>query len=159
MAIHFLNTKALTTELALDQVSEKTMFQYFLANSLLWTISLYYALVFGAAINWMFLLETVVVLLITIHGLLKAFSINGGADGRDFVVRATCLSFPIGLKVNVVSLILGLVAAYIIYPSIIDPSSFRSPERVYELIMFLWAPAFTAIFFWRLSVHLKEIPK
>ena len=158
MAIRFINTKALTTELARDQVGEKSMFQYFLANSLLGTILLYYAIIFGANINWMFLIEVVVVVLITVHGLLKAFDANGGSNGKNFLVRATCLAFPIGFKVNLASFMLELIVSYI-FPFVIDPSSFRNPERVYDLVIFIWAPAFTAIFFWRLTVHLREIQK
>ena len=41
----------------------------------------------------MFLVELVIVLLITVLGLLKAFEANGGSGGTNFVVRATCLSF------------------------------------------------------------------
>lgn len=156
MAIRFFNTKALATELAKNQINEKDTFQYFLANSLLLTVSLYYDLLFGAIVNWMYLLEIVVVLLITVHGLLKAFGMNGGENGTDFVVRATCLSFPIWFKLTVVSAVLGLVVAYF-SPFIFDPGSFRNPEKIDALITFIWAPAFTAIYFWRLTVHLEKI--
>jgi len=98
------------------------------------------------------------VLLISVLGLLKAFEANGGPGGTNFVVRATCLSFPIGVKVNVLSIGLGWLN-YFLFPIIVDPATFRDPDRVFDLVTFIWAPAFTALFFWRLLVHFVEISK
>jgi hypothetical protein len=156
MAFHIFNTKALATELSTGRVSERGAFQYFLANSLLWTLTLYYGLYIGANIDWRFLLELVIVLLITVYGLLKVFEVNGGANGHDFILRATCLSFPVGVKVNLLSICLGWINYYI-FPIVVDPVSFRDPDRVLDIIFFLWAPAFTALFFWRLWVHFVSI--
>ena len=158
MAIHFLNTKALARELATGKITEKVAFHYFLANTLLWTFALYYGNFLSATINWIFLVELVVVMLISVLGLLKAFEANGGPGGTNFVVRATCLSFPIGVKVNVLSIGLGWLN-YFLFPINVDPATFRDPDRVFNLVTFIWAPAFTVLFFWRLLVHFIEISK
>lgn len=158
MTIHFFNTKALVSELATGKITERGAFQYFLANTLLWTLTLYYGIFIGANISWMFLLELVIVLLITVLGLIKAFNANGGADGTNFVIRATCLSFPVGIKINILSIALGWLN-YFVSPIIVDPITFRDPEIVYDMVTFIWAPAFTALFFWRLWVHFVDITK
>ena len=158
MAFHFLNTNAVAVELKEQRVSERDTFLYYLGNTVLWTLVLYFWLFQGARITWMFWFESVVVLLITILGLLKAFEVNGGPDGHQFVIRATCLSLPIGIKVYVASFDLGWVY-YFAFPSIVDPGTFREPERIFDLIEFIWAPGFTALFFWRLWVHFVGISK
>ena len=73
------------------------------------------------------------------------------------MLRATCLSFPIGLKINVASILLGWVY-YFLFPRVVDATTFRDPGRVFDLIMFVWVPAFSALFFWRLWHHLSSIP-
>ena len=104
MNIQFVNTNKLATQLANNEVSEKTTFSYFLANTILWTLVLYYGPATGAKFTWLTVYDLAIVLIISIIGLLKCFQANGGNDGQNFLVRATCLSFPIGLKINILSL-------------------------------------------------------
>jgi len=158
MAVHFLNTRALVSELSQDQLGEKDTMHYFLANSLLWTVVLYYEIFAGAHITWMFLSEIGVVLAITALGVLRAYEANGSEEGRCFLIRVICLSFPIGLKVNVISVLLSW-AFYAVFPVLVDPVAFRNPDRVYDLITFVWAPLFTGIIYWRIWVHIMEISR
>jgi len=149
MTIHFWNTGELVNELARDAVREREAFLYFLANSVMWSAVLYYSIFWGARANWLFFYEFAVVMVITVFGLIHCFESNGGANGRHFVLRATCLSFPIGLKVNGASILLGL-AFFVLLPDAVDATVFRYPERVDDLISFTWAAAFTILFYWRL---------
>jgi len=157
MTIRFWNTKALAQKLALEAVRERDTFSYYLLNSVMWTIMGYYGYYFGARIGWLFFYEILVVLAITVFGLARCYEANGGSSGQHFVLRATCLSFPIGLKINVASILLGWVY-YFLFPRVVDATIFRDPGRVFDLIMFVWVPAFTALFFWRLWHHLSSIP-
>lgn len=156
MTIHFWDTKKVASDLALDQITERDGFAYFVANSVLWTIAFYYGVLFGARLDWLFLYELIVVLAITVFGLFRCFEANGSSGGRQFVLRATCLSFPIGVKINLLSSILGW-ASYFYFPSIVDGVTFRDPTRVYYLITFFWAATFAALFYWRLWYHLSSI--
>jgi hypothetical protein len=97
-----------------------------------------------------------VVLIITVFGLSRCYHANGGALGQHFVLRATCLSFPIALKITFVSIALGWVNLFI-FPKVVDSTTFRDPERVWDLVTFVWSPAFTALLFWRLWHHLSSI--
>lgn len=158
MAIRFWNTKALAQELALAAVREREAFSYYLLNSVMWTLMGYYGYYFGARIGWLFFYEILVVLAITIFGLARCYEANGGSSGQQFVLRATCLSFPISLKINVASILLGWVHYYL-FPRVVDATTFRDPGQVFDLIMFVWVPAFSALFFWRLWHHLSSIPR
>ena len=101
-------------------------------------------------------IEIIIVLLISLLGLLKSYEENGASAGNDFVARAVCLSFPIGIKVEIIAISLSWMIYYA-FPSLIDPMTFRDPEKIWDLIEFIWAPAYTAIFFWRLWVAFRII--
>lgn len=156
MDMHFYDTSKLTQKLANNEVTESQTFSYFLANAILWTLVLYYGPATGAKVTWLTLYDLVIVLLVSIVGLLKCFEANGGSNGNDFVVRATCLSFPIGLKITILNLLL-VWGAYYIFPNIIDGATFRDPERVYLLLMFLISASINILFYRRLWVHISRI--
>ena len=158
MAIRFWNTKALAHDLAHEGVRERDAFLYYVMNSVMWTLMGYYGYYFGARIGWLFFYEILVVLVITVFGLARCYEANGGSSGQQFVLRATCLSFPIGLKINIASIFLGW-AYYVAFPRIIDSMTFRDPGHVWDLIMFIWVPAFSALFFWRLWRYLASIQR
>ena len=154
--ITFWKTGALAEKLKRGEIGERDAFQYLLAGSVLWTVTLYYSVTVGARYGWLLFYELIVVLTITIFGLLKCFEANGGSGGIQFVLRATCLSFPIGIKVNVLSEVVGR-ATYYFFPVVVDATSFRDPTRVYNLFMFLLAAGWAIVFYWRLWVHLSAI--
>ena len=158
MDIQFFNTNKLTAQLANNEVSEKATFSYFLANTILWTLILYYGPATGAKVTWLTLYDLVLVLIVSIIGLLKCFEANGGADGKSFLVRATCLSFPIGLKINILYLLL-VWGTYYVFPKIIDGATFRDPARVYMLLMFLISAITAILFYRRLWVHISYISR
>ena len=70
MDILFINSNKLAKQLANNEVSEKTTFSYFLANTVLWTIVLYWGPATGAKVTWLTLYDMVVVLTISVVGLL-----------------------------------------------------------------------------------------
>ncbi len=154
--VSFLDTRVLARKLAQGDIDEKKGAHYFLANNILWTLMLYYGMFFNVEASWSIFFETVIILVITIFGLHRSFDANGGSEGRDFVLRATCLIFVIGIKITALSIALGWVA-YFVLPMLIDPVIFKDPARVYSLIIFLWSPIFTALLFWRLRLHITAI--
>jgi hypothetical protein len=156
---HLLKTRALAEELAASPKSEYTGFQYMLAQTLLWYCMNYYNLWLGSSVTWMFFVEWATVLLIVFLGLYRAYHANGAENGKDFLVRATCLAFPISVKVTLVSILLGWTAFYFVDPIIITSTAFRNPSNVLDLVYFVWAPAFTAILFWRLNIAFRRLRK
>lgn len=156
MAMHIFNTRKLVVQLAQEKIRGKDAFHYLLANILLWTSFLYYGYIFGEPFSWLFILKLIIVLLISIFGLTKAFEANGGDQGHDFVLRAICLSVPVGIKVGCLSIMFSW-GTYLLFPVIIDPATFRDPGRIYGLLMFIWAPSFTGLFYWRLVANFRVI--
>lgn len=104
----------------------------------------------------LYFLQGQIVLLITFLGICEAYKRNDGSQGRAFVVRSICLLFPIAVNVNMVSEILRQ-GYFQIVPAIADPSIFADPMRPLVLIEYVWTPAFTAIVFWRLNIHLGRL--
>jgi len=156
MDIQFINSNNLAKQLANNEVSEKTTFSYFLANTVLWTIVLYWGPATGAKVTWLTLYDMVVVLTISVVGLLMCFQANGGPDGKNFLVRATCLSFPIGIKINILNQLL-VWGTFYIYPKVIDGATFRDPTKVYLLLMFLITALITILYYRLLWVHISYI--
>jgi hypothetical protein len=154
--VHFWNTGAIAAKLGRGEIGERDAFLYFVANSVLWTVNLYYGVLVGARYGWLLFYELLVVLAITVFGLCKGFEANGGSDGSHFVLRATCLSLPLGIKVSLLSFASGW-GIYYIFPTVVDPMSFRDPTRVYQLFAFLLAAGITGFFYWRLWLHLSFV--
>jgi len=149
--IRFLRTRELTEELVNDELKERDTLHYYIANTILWTLFSYLGPYF-AKFGWDLLFQIALDVIISIVGLVECFKANGGDAGRRFLVRAVCLSFPIALKVNLISTILGY-GTYFIFFKAVDRTIFHDPERLYRIVAYLWGPATTAIFFWRLWYH------
>lgn len=158
MTIRFWNTRQLVIELAEGRVSEYVAFQYFLANSVLWSLVLYYSALMNASANWLYLYEVVVVVVIIILGIQQCYKENGGSSGQEFVMRAICLSFPIGLKILLLEIVLGC-GVNLYFLSVVDWATFRDPVRVFNLLLFAWGVGFTALFYWRLWFNFAAIQK
>lgn len=155
--MRILNTDRLVGDLAGGHVTESSAAAYYLGNLILATVSTYYSLFFGfSSLGLTFFLECGAVLLITILGVAACYRANGGASGQEFMLRVNCLAFPISLKLNTVSAILGWLN-YFYFFRIFDEQIFHSPDRVLNLLLFLWSPVFAGLFFWRLSVRLRSV--
>ena len=153
---HAFRTDRLARELSQGRPSEKVQFLYLLGTELLLAFLLYYSLIFGAYVDWMFFLEIPIVLLITFIGIYEAYRANGGANGNNFLIKAYCLLFPITVNVVIASEVLSWAYIYLT-PFIADPAIFADPTRFLALIGFVWNPVFTVFIFWRLNVHILRI--
>ena len=156
MAIKYFHTKKLVVDLIENRVGEKESCQYLVANTVLYTILLYYSVVIGAKLGFLYVIELIIVILISILGLMKTFEINGGESGQQFLVRVNSLSFPLTLKISTLSIALSWVS-YFLLPKVITYDTLKTPEKAYEFLIFLWAPVFTFIFYWRLQTHFQAI--
>lgn len=156
MAFHLLDTRALDKELAEDEVSEPDTLKYVLANAFVWYFMGHYNIYMGAFVDWMLAFDFVIVCLIAVLGFLKCYEINGGDDGRHYLLRITCLTLPIGIKVIGAGLIVSW-GLYFAAPYVFDPMTFRNPEKVADLVFFLLPIVFEGIFYWRLLHHMRLI--
>lgn len=156
MAVHFLNTSAVAYELLNRELGERSAFEYYLANTLLFAVGTYYGLFFNSFPSWLVAVELFLVLIVTIHGLLKVYRANGAKEGDEFLLRVTCLSFPILFKITAFSIALG----WILYFALPDLLAHMPEERywaVEDMITLIWAPGFTAFYMWRLWYFVDTI--
>ncbi len=154
--MHLWNITVLAKELGQGLISEKTSMYYFLVSSLLILFVTYYSLWWGAIRDWLFYFELIILSVITVFGCLMAFESNSSDEGRDFVKRAICLSVPIGMRVNVLSVIFGL-ALYITSGHIFTATSFGDPIRAYTLVSYAGFVGFNIYFWWLLVNGFKQV--
>lgn len=154
--MHFWNITALAKRLGNNQISEIQGMYYFLASNLIILFATYYALWWGVSRNWLLYFEIFVLSVIAIFGCFKAFEANGGNEGQLFVLRAICLSVPIGIRVNVYSITFGL-ALYQSYGRLISFESFGDPERAFSLIGYTGFIGFSVYFWWLLVAGFRKV--
>ena len=148
--------KSLAKELSLSQVSEITGMRYFLTSVLLTLSTNYYALWFGVIRDWLFFLEVAALFIITIIGCISAFEANGGNKGREFILRAVCLTVPISIRIIVFSAIFSLIM-YFGGEAVFSSTAFADPLQAYSYIRYLSYVGFNIYFWWLLIHGLKSI--
>lgn len=154
MNVHLWNTGAVATDLARGRVSESDACGYLLALALLYVGEYYLGVFVVPPIEWFLLYEFVVVATLTIFGMYRCFLANGGNRGRDFILRFTCISLPISVKLSLVAS--ALIYVFYHYPeAIVDAEVFADPEQAWRAITIVWLAAFTGIFYWRVWFHLR----
>lgn len=115
------DTPELVKRLAAERVSAVEAAQYLLALNTLGGFSLYVAAVHYAAPNLRLLYEFALYLLVACYGIWLVYDGNGGRFGDRLIERFVCLSFPLSLKVIVITH--GLVGAYVYGLPFVAPRS------------------------------------
>ena len=147
--------RPLAKQLSANQVSEILGMRYFSASSLPVLFATYYSLWWGVLRDWLFYFEFVVLSVITVFGCYKAFEANGGREGDSFVLKAVCLSVPIGIRVNVISIAFGL-SLYFSFGNIISFTSFGDPYGAYTIMGYTGFVGFSIYFWWLLVEGIKD---
>jgi len=156
MTIHWWRTDKLVEDLALGKVSEVQSLRYAMISALLIAALQYYAYWLGGERGWFLGMEFVAVCVISLIGLGECFKANGGPSGADFLRRMYCLGVPMGLKISLVSIVVGQVM-YFGFPRVVTTTSFRNPYFVYELAVFFVMGVLTVSYYWRIAYHLGRI--
>jgi len=154
--MYFWSISGIVKLLAEDQISEELSLRYFLASSLLLLITQYISLWWGAVVNLLFYFELLVVIVIVIFGCYKAFEANGGSEGRAFILKAVCLSLPVGMRVATFSFGFGLLL-YLFWETIFLGGAFAAPQRAAGLIGYAATVGFNIWYWWMLVNGFKKI--
>ncbi len=133
----------LARELASGKVSDREGMHYFLASTLLVLVQVQYALWWGPRSGWLFHFEYVVLAILAWAGCYYCWKAN---NGREFVLRAICLSVPAGVRVFLLSLVVGLTLSFNA-AHIFDYLTFRDPNRAYQLFSYAAFVGFS-IYYW-----------
>ncbi len=137
-------------------MTEKTSMHYLLASFLLILFATYYSLWWGVVRDWLFYFELIVLTVITVIGCYKAFEANGANNGVSFVMRAICLSVPAGVRVNLFSLLFGLILYYT-GGNIFSSTNFSDPARAFTIVSYTGFVGFNIYFWWLLISGFNNI--
>ena len=154
--MHLWNIKVLAKDLGQDLISEKMGMHYYLVAALVLLFDLYFGLWWGVVRDWLFYFEAIILIVITVFGCLEAFNSNGSNEGRDFVKRVVCLSVPVGIRVTVLFIILGLFLEFT-GEYIFTAASFGDPLRAYTLISYTGFVGFNIYYWWLLVKGFKQV--
>ena len=107
-SMNFFRDKELAQRFVCDEVPEREQFWYLLVLSLLYCLLTSMTLnnLFYEPLNfWDYVMDGLIVIA-TILGVFWMYQINAKGDGRDFIARYTCLSFPISIRTLLIFIIL-----------------------------------------------------
>ena len=144
--MYILNSKALSVKLKEGTLSQKEIFHYFFANTIISAIQIQWLSIYasnGASIVSKFL--GLLYIIIVCIGTIVVFRTNQKGDGKSFVERYICISFPILIRVILIYIFFQLL--YRIISQFI-----RSYEIVFMSInaLFILLPLIIAVYFYYL---------
>lgn len=154
--MYFWKIKPLAKQLSLNNMPERTGMHYLLASFLLILFSTYYALWWGVVRDWVFYSEIIVLSVINIFGCIKAFEANGADDSNSFVLRVICLSVPISVRINLYSIIIGMIF-YLTSESVFTEIGFADPVRAYTIITYTVFVGLNIYFWWLVVYGLNKV--
>ncbi|MFT6103210.1 MAG: hypothetical protein ACJAZJ_000087 [Candidatus Endobugula sp.] len=148
--MYIWKTKSLVNDIKSKSVSPKEWKKYYLAISILMTLGMYLnALAPRENIVSVFV-EAILMIVILIFGISITYQSNQGDDGIDYISRMTALSFPILIKLLLISLLGGTIIGVLSVAA-----SFS--EEITEWGYVFFAVILQAIFFWRINIYIKSI--
>jgi len=155
MSFHLWRTDRLARDLAANRVPEHFAVRYMMLGAVLSIEANYAALWYGTYRDWVFFLELLVVLTVSLIGVNECYRANGGTQGTQFITRLCALAVPIGLKITVVGTVLGY-GFYYVAPYILA-GAFRDPQLVYRYVWFLMPVTLTFVYYWRIAHHISTV--
>ena len=148
--MYIWKTDKLSSEIKENTLSEKNWKDYFLAGTILITLSMYMVQTMPRTNTPSLIAEAILMIVITVIGINAAFNANNGNKGSSFVARITALSFPLSIKIIATSFIFGMILGFL---NEMDPISSENEEWAYSVFTIL----IQILFFWRIKVHLTYI--
>jgi hypothetical protein len=139
--MHFWNTQALAEELRNGRLTESGKLRYFLA----WIALLLLGISGESQRNQPAaesLINAFTAMAFVMIGVWFCFCANARGDGKDFIGRFVCLSFPEAVKLALATLALALT-----YGGLAD----YAPIAMRNMIMGLAGCLLFAVFFWRVQ--------
>ena len=142
--MYIIDSKALAVKLKEGTLSQKEVFQYLLANTIIAAIQIQWLSVYGsnvASIVSKFLVLLYIIILCI--GTIVFFRTNQKCDCKSFVERYICISFPIQIRLILINIFCQLL--YIIISQFIRPYKivFMSINALFILL-----PLIIAVYFY-----------
>ena len=124
----------LIEQLKSESLSQKEQFKYFLTYSILMVLATDPLLSVGLEYSIYDTINTLVMSLLTIGGIVYCYKINKSIDDKDFILRLVTLGLPIIVRLIALVLVIGIIYG-IIDASISDTSSLEESETFQTTIV------------------------
>jgi len=152
-SLYLWNTAALSKDIKNNALSDSEWKNYYLAGSLIITLSMYVASLVPRVNTISVLIEAILMIGIVIFGINSTFNThqNNGKPVASYIAKMTALLLPLSIKFIVVSLVVGFVIG------MGQASGLASVYADWALVAL--TVTVQALIFWRLNVHLQRINK
>lgn len=150
-SLYLWNSKALAKDIKNERLSEREWKNYYLAGSLIITLSFYVAALVPRENTLSIMTEAVLMLLIFILGINSTFKTheNNGESVANYVAKMIALLVPITIKIIALSFAVGFVIGIV--------EAMGSGIYFSEWMQVAISVIMQVIIFWRLNVHLQSI--
>ncbi len=148
--MYIWKTATLATDIKNDSVEPREWKKYYLAVSIFMTLAMYLTALLPRENMAAVLAEAIAMIGILIFGVSITYQSNQGDGGVDYISRMTALSFPITVKIFLISLLGGVLMG------ILSEEASLS-EMFMEWGMVVFVAIIQIVFFWRINVHIKYI--
>ena len=145
--------------LMLNQLSEGYKFYYLLISSMLFAVfTEVYVFFPPQETNIADKIGAILSIVIQLVGLIVAFKMNGGKDGKEFLARYTSISVSLMFRFLIFTIAFLFFHIFIMYLlSLIIPNQYLG--NIANSIDVTFIPAFEVVFYWRLCVHIHDVYK
>ena len=150
--MYFWNTNALAEDIKNDVLSDNDWKQYYLAGSILMTLSMYLVSLSPRTNILSTLVEAIGIIGIIIFGVQVTFNTEQKGNRNDigYIPKMVALSFPILIKLFVLSFSIGLIYGVFIEIQALSLDVQAWINTVFSIIIEIMV-------FWRINIHLHSI--
>ncbi len=149
----WFDIKELEQGLKNGDLSDKAIFNYLLANLIMFSIVPYISSN-DYTTKWLTAIEIVVVIAITIIGTKRTFDINSAGDNKDYFKRFLSLSFVTGIRLVVFVFIAAIPVGIIVY--LVD-KSIGENENVKDLFNLTLMAVVGIFYYFMLTNSFKRV--
>ena len=148
--MYIWKTVSLADDIKNNAVEQNEWKKYYLTMSIFMTLVMYLTALSPRGDLAVVLIEAITVTGIVIYGVNFTYQSNNGDIGVDYIPRMTALSLPILVKLFLLSLFIGVLTGIL-------SEVFLLSAVIIDWFMAGCVAVIQAIFFWRISIHLKYI--
>jgi hypothetical protein len=148
--MYIWKTGSLVTDIKNDDVGPKEWKKYYLALSIFFTLAIYLTALAPRENMAALLIEAITAVGILIFGVSITYQSNKGDMGVDYISRMTALSFPITIKLFLISLLGGVLIGVLSEAVSISEASMEWMTVGFSLVL-------QVAFFWWVNIYIKYI--
>ncbi len=148
--MYIWNTKKLAAKIKDGNVGQGERKKYYLAVSIFITLTMYLNILFPRYNMSAVLVEVIATIGILIFGVSITYQSNQGDNGIDYISRVTALSFPIMIKLFLLSFLGGLLIGIL-------SETMKISVSIMEWFIIGFTLLIHIIYFWRINIYMKHI--